>query len=211
MISLNKKILIGAICFILIIAAIFFIKNNYKSLKLGNNIINQSADEIKKNILNIESYKANVKIEIKSNKNTNNYEAIQEYNRENNSYKQEITEPSTIKGIVFNYDGNNLKIENTRLNLSKLYNDYKYIESNELSLTSFAEDYKQSDEIKEYEEGNNIILETEVKNNNIYRKNKKLYINKGSGLPTKMEIKDISQNTVVYILYNEIEINKLKK
>ena len=211
MISLNKKILIGAICFILIIVAIFFIKSNYKSLKLGNNIINQSADEIKKNILNIESYKANVKIEIKSNKNTNNYEAIQEYNRENNSYKQEITEPSTIKGIVFNYDGNNLKIENTRLNLSKLYNDYKYIESNELSLTSFAEDYKQSDETKEYEEGNNIILETEVKNNNIYRKNKKLYIDKGSGLPTKMEIKDISQNTVVYILYNEIEINKLKK
>lgn len=210
MISLNKKILIGA-CFILIIAAIFFIKNNYKSLKLGNNIINQSADEIKRNILNIESYKANVKIEIKSNKNTNNYEAIQEYNRENHSYKQEITEPSTIKGIVFSYDGNNLKIENTRLNLSKLYNDYKYIESNELSLISFAEDYKQSDKTKEYEEVNNIVLETEVKNNNIYRKNKKLYIDKESRLPTKMEIKDISQNTVVYILYNEIEINKLKK
>ena len=206
---MTKKIIISCLVLILIISTIFFIKNNYKSIKLGNNIINQSADKIKKYILNIESYKANVQITITSNKNTNTYEAIQEYDKENNLYKQEILAPQNLAGTIFEYDGVNLQIKNTELNLSKIYENYNYIGSNELSLNAFIEDYNNND-TTDYENDEEIILETKIKNNNKYRAIKKLYISKNTGNPTKLEIQDVSQNTLVYILYNEIEINKMR-
>ena len=40
---------------------------------------------------------------------------------------------------------------------------------------------------------------------------KKLYVDKQRGVPTKMEIQDVSQNIIIYILYNEIKINNLQK
>jgi len=207
---MNKKIITFCLIFILAIILVFFIKNNYKNLKIGNNIINQSAEKIKENILNIESYKANVKITITSNKNTNTYEAVQKYYKENNLYKQEIISPESIAGVTFEFNGNNLQIKNTKLNLNKIYENYNYIGSNELSLNAFIEDYKSNDS-NNYENDEEVILETLVRNNNKYRSIKRLYISKDTNLPIKMEIEDNAQNTLVYILYNEIEINKLEK
>ena len=207
---MNKKIIIFSIIIILIICITILIKNSYKSIKFGKNIINQSADKIKENILNIETYEANVKITITSNKNTNTYEAIQKYYKENNLYKQEIISPENIAGVVFEFDGTNLQIKNTKLNLSKIYENYNYIGSNELSLNAFIEDYKSNDS-NNYENDEEVILETAVKNNNKYRAIKRLYISKKTNLPIKMEIEDNAQNTLVYILYNEMEINKLEK
>ena len=74
---MNKKILIFCLIFVFTIIITILFKNSYKTINFGKNIINQSADKIKENILNIESYEAKVKIEIISNKNTNTYEAIQ--------------------------------------------------------------------------------------------------------------------------------------
>ena len=126
-------------------------------------------------------------------------------------YKQEVIEPQNISGVRFIYNDETLKIENTTLNLSKIYNDYKYIESNELSLNNFIEDYLEGETSKCYEENGKIILETEIKNNNKYTSNKKLYIDKEKGKIEKMEIEDGTQNDRIYILYNEIEINTVKK
>lgn len=205
-----KKIIILFVIVSLIITTIFFIKNSYKTIKFGKNIINQSAAQIKENILNMESYEAKVKIEIISNKNTNIYEASQKYYKENNLYKQEIKKPENIEGVIFEFNGSNLQIKNTKLNLSKIYENYNYIGSNELSLNAFIEDYKNNEK-NDYENDEEIILETNIKTNNKYKKIKRLYISKNTKLPTKMEIKDNSQKTLVYILYSEIEINKLKK
>lgn len=207
---MNKKIMWFGISFICIICLIFFTKIVYKKIKYGNNIINQSAEKIIENILNIESYKLNATITINSNKNTNTYEVVQKYYKENNLYKQEITSPRNVAGVTFEYDGHNLQIKNTKLNLSKIYENYNYIGSNELSINSFIEDYKSND-FNNYENSDEIVLETMVRNNNKYRSIKRLYISKKTGLPIKMEIKNNAQNTLVYIVYNEVEINKLKK
>lgn len=206
----NKKMLIIIIFTILLLLIIFFIKNNYKISKHGNNISNKSADEIKEYILNIESYQANATITIKSNKNENTYKVKQQYSKENNVYKQEVIEPDNIKGVQFIYDGNILKIENTKLGLSKLYENYNFINSNELSIISFIEDYKANMNSQIKEEDGRIILEAKVKNENKYVSGKKLYINKAEGKIEKLEIQDITQNTKIYILYNEIEINELE-
>lgn len=207
----NKKFLITFFVILLIsIFIIFFIKNNYKNFKTGNNMSNKSIEEIEEYILNISSYEATVQVTIESNKNTNKYVISQQYISPNKS-KQIVLEPSNIEGLEIEYDGQKLSINNTRLNLSKIYENYEYVVGNFLNLESFIEDYKSCKEQGKtilYEENNEFVLEVE-QNNNKYVFNKKLYISQETGKPTKLLIDDINEKTVVYILYNEISINDL--
>lgn len=206
-----KKTIIIFIIVLILILGVILIKNNYKNSKNGNNISNKSADEIKNLILNIGSYEANANITIKSNKNQNTYVVKQKYNKEGNLYSQEVLEPSGIAGTLIQYDGKDLTIKNTNLNVKKIYENYSYIESNILSLASFIEDYKQS-ESKEIKEENGIVtLQVKLSNNNKYTMEKMLYINKNENKIEKMEIKDTTQNVRIYILYNEIEFNNIPK
>ena len=205
-----KKIITIAIVIIVIIA-IFFIKTNYKSLKFGNNISNKSAEEIAQYILDINSYQAQVSITVESNKNTNAYLVKEECVKDNNTFKQEILEPQNLNGISFIYDGINLRVENSKLNLNKIYENYPYIGENTITLMGFINDYMESEETRISEENGRIVLETKIKNGNKYISYKKLYINRSTGNPEKLEIKDITQKTVIYILYNEIKINNLQK
>lgn len=172
---------------------------------------NKSVEEIEQYILNINSYETEAEITVNSNKNQNTYKVNQKFMRENNLYRQEIIEPENIKGIVFSYDGTNLIVKNTTLNLSKIYEKYNYIGSNDLSLIQFINDYKESEEKTAKEKDGTIILEVKIKNGNKYKAYKKLYINKDDAMPTKLEIQDITQNALIYILYNEIKINNLQK
>ena len=182
-----------------------------KYSKNGNNMSNKSVEEIEQYILNINSYETEAEITVNSNKNQNTYKVNQKFMRENNLYRQEIIEPENIKGIVFSYDGTNLIVKNTTLNLSKIYEKYNYIGSNDLSLIQFINDYKESEEKTAKEKDGTIILEVKIKNGNKYKAYKKLYINKDDAMPTKLEIQDITQNALIYILYNEIKINNLQK
>lgn len=196
---------------LILILGVILIKNNYKISKIGNNISNKSADEIENLILNIGSYETTANITIKSNKNQNTYVVKQKYNKEGNLYSQEVLEPSGIAGALIQYDGKDLTIKNTNLNVKKIYENYSYIESNILSLASFIEDYKQS-ESKEIKEENGIVtLQVKLSNNNKYTMEKTLYINKNENKIEKMEIRDTTQNVRIYILYNEIEFNNIPK
>ena len=207
----NKKCLITFFVILLIlIFIIFFMKINYKNFKTGNNMSNKSIEEIEKYILNISSYEATVQVTIESNRNTNKYVISQQYISPSQS-KQIVLEPSNIEGLEIEYDGQKLSINNTRLNLSKIYENYEYVVGNFLNLESFIEDYKSCKEQGKtilYEENNEFVLEVE-QNNNKYVFNKKLYISRETGKPTKLLINDINEKTVVYILYNEININDL--
>ncbi len=199
-----KRIIITTIFFILIIAFfIFFKKTDYKFINNGNNISSQSAEE---NILNMNSYQAQIEVTVKSNKNTNIYLMNQEYKGPNECF-QEVIEPQNIAGVKINYKEGRLLIENTKLNLQTIYENYPYIATNNLFLTSFVEEYKKSQNTKKKTEGEEIILEINSNEKNKYKINKKLYINSKTGKPIKLEVQDTTQNTSVYILYNEIEIN----
>ncbi len=206
-----KKTIIIFIIVLILILGVILIKNNYKTSKNGNNISNKSADEIENLILNIGSYEANANITIKSNKNQNTYVVKQKYNKEGNLYSQEVLEPSGIAGTLIQYDGKDLTIKNTNLNVKKIYENYSYIESNILSLASFIEDYKQSESKEIKEENGIVILQVKLSNNNKYTMEKTLYINKNENKIEKMEIKDTTQNVRIYILYNEIEFNNIPK
>ena len=184
-------------------------RNNYKNLKSGNNMSNKNLKEIEEYILSIRSYNAKIEVEIQSNKNKNKYVLEQKY-AEPNVQKQIVLEPSNIEGLETIFDGNNLKINNTKLNLSTIYENYSDVTSNFLWLNTFTEEYKKMIETGKQNiiEQNGIII-MEIKDAD--ELNKKLYIDRKTGKPIKMQIKNVSKNTTVYILYNEIEINSLKR
>jgi hypothetical protein len=114
-------------------------------------------------------------------------------------------------GLTFTYNNSELKLEHTKLKLTKAYQNYPYLLDNHLSLVSFLEDYKEFSDSKCYEENGQIILETNQKNGNKYTYSKKLYINKENAKPVKLEVRDITQKVVINILYNEVKINDLQK
>ena len=197
--KLNKKIIIFIIIIILLILIIFFFTNKTKKIKFGNN---SSSQEIIDNILNISSYETVIEVEINSNKNTNKYIIKQKYIAPDIS-QQEIIEPENIQGIKIIKNKNELKIENSKYNLSKIYNDYEYMTDNCLDLNTFIENYKLNGKEIYEEKDNEIILCIET--NHKYNKYIELYISKETGKPTKMEIKDNSKNTLIYILYREVK------
>ena len=177
---------------------------------MGNNLSNKTNQKIEEYILNISSYEAEIDVEVETNKNKTKYKIKQSYVAPNIE-KQTILEPSNISGLETVYDGNTLKINNTKLNLSTVYQNYQYMTENFLWLNSFIEDYKNSSNKKLYEENNMIIMEVTLQNNNQYVSSKKLFIDITTGKITKMIVQDKNQKNLVYILYNEIKINSLKK
>lgn len=133
----NKKVIIFIIVLTIIAFIVFFfIKNNYKKINIGNNITNKSIEQIEEYILNISSYKARIEVEVISNKNENKYILMQKYVSPNIS-RQEVIEPSNIKGIETIYNGTSLTINNSGLGLSSIYENYQYMVDNCLWIRKF--------------------------------------------------------------------------
>ena len=199
--------LFAIIIFLIILISIFYINASKKS-KIGHT---NNSQEIVENILNISSYNAIIDVKVVSNKNENKYIIKQEYQSQD-SNSQEVIEPTNIAGTKIIREGNKLTLENSRLNLSSIIENYQYISANSLDLSSFIEDYK-NDSKANYEENQNEIKMYAVGNtdnnlnNNANSKCKKtLYIDKKTNLPTQLEIEWTNKNNRVYILYNEVEI-----
>lgn len=207
----KKYIMILSIIFLMVsFLFVFLWKNSNKISKNGNNN-NETIEGVTESVLNMSSYEAKIEVTINSNKNTNQYRLVQYYVAPNLS-KQIVEEPSNISGLMTTFDGENLKVQNTKLNLTTIYKHYQYLTENDLFLNTFIEDYRNNIEKSKVEETkDSIILSTQIeKNKNQYRMNKILYIDKKTGKPTKMEVQDVNQNVAVYILYNEIKINQTK-
>lgn len=200
----NKKIIILTIIIAILIFIIIFALYYYKKGKIGNTIINKSEEQIIESILNIKSYDANLEVTIQTNKNTTQYALKQELKEE--KCIQEVVKPENIAGGITEYDGNNLKIRNNKLNLETTFQDYKYITENNLWLNSFIKEFKETNNKKTSTTEKEIILEIDNRKNT-YSSYKKLYIDKKTGKPTKMQIEDVNQKVLVYILYTEIKIS----
>ncbi len=200
----EKKRKIVIVCFIVTLILIVFLISYFfmvKNLKIGNN---KSSQEVVDNILNMKTYEAEIEVEVKSNKNQNKYVIKQEYNGENDNY-QEVLEPSNIKGVKITKKNDELKLENTNLNLVSIFENYEYLSENHLDLDSFISDYKESRYSKYKENEDEIIMETFSQNDSKIEKD--LYINRKTGMPTKLEINDTNKKTAVYILYREVNVN----
>ena len=201
--KINKKIFFIILLILVIILGILIYKNVIKKSKNGNNM---SSQEIVDYILNIKKYKSNILVQVNSNKNSNKYVLDQEYN-ENGESIQEVIEPNNISGVKIIRKEKNLKIENSKLNLSTIFDNYQGIGENYLDLNTFIEDYKKNEKSEFEENEEEIIMKTKSNNKNKYTENKILYINKEKRIPTKLIIEDNNQKATINIQYNKIEIN----
>ena len=198
----NKKIIIIAVILIGVLSYVIFFRNNTaKNLKIGNNTTSQ---EIVDFILNMTSYEAKIEVDVQSNKNESKYILKQNYNGEEDNC-QEVLEPSNIAGVKLIRNGNVLKLENTELNLTSIFENYQYVADSCLDLSSFIKDYKQDQKASWEEKNEKIIMQAESQGTS--KKQKKLYIDKKTGKPEKMELQETNKKTVIYILYNEITVN----
>lgn len=203
---MNKKRMMIILGLLISIILIIFSSFYYKTKKYGNNI-SRSTDNILEHILNISSYEAELEVTVKSNKTENKYKIKQLYSKPN-IMKQIVKEPSNLENLIITYDGKNMKLENTKMSLSKVYEDYSYISTNTLWLSSFIDNYNKESIIKETED--EILIENQIIYNDYHTK-QILSISKQSTLPTKLEIYDNNKNTKIYIKYNEIKLNKTKQ
>lgn len=214
---LTKKglIILGVIILaIVLIFVCFFYKNVNKNLNFGNNLSNKTNQEIEEYILNISSYEANCTVTVESNKNKTQYKIKQSYSSPNLE-KQVVEEPSNIAGLETTFDGNKLTIRNTKLDLTTVYESYPYITNNYLWLNSFIQDYGAAKSLgtnyRLYEENNHIVMEVVMESDNPYISTKKLFIDKQNNKIARLVVQDKNKKNSVYILYNEIKINSLKK
>lgn len=202
---LKKKkvviLLISVLIIAVIIFLVFFHEKTAKNLKIGNN---SSSQEIVDFILNISSYETKIEVEVNSNKNTNQYILKQQY-KEPDVSTQEIIEPNNIAGVKIIRNGNQLKIENTNLSLSSIFENYEYVSDNILDLSCFIKDYKADEKASWKEENNQIVMLTKKS-----QEEKSLFIDRATGNPVKMEVEWTNKKSKVYILYNEVNINSLK-
>lgn len=205
---MKKSLLWVILAFFVIIIFVFFIKNNYKKIIFGNNENNKSVKEIEAYILNINSYEATLDITVNSNKNSNKYLVKQSYNSKNKTDIQTIIKPENIEGIeIISRDGN-VEINNSKLNLNQIYSNYPYLSNNVLWLNAFLEDYKNDSESSNvHEEDEYVVMEVNNGVNNYFH-TRKLYLEKGTGIPKKMVIQDNNKKDTIYISYKEIIINK---
>lgn len=207
----NKKsifILVAILLVAIIIIFSIFRIIHYKNIQTGNNITDKTLKEIEDYILNISSYEAEVEVTVESNKNTNKYILNQRFENPNVS-TQVVVEPKNIEGLTIKYDGTNLEISNSKLNLSTIYENYKYIAENVLWFSDFVNNYKKNGG-KITEENGIIVMETKCDNNK-YSANEKLYIDRNANKITKLIVEDDSKKSKIYITYNKIKIGSFNK
>ena len=180
----------------------FFINSNYKTKQNGNN---KNIQEIEQYILNVTSYKAKIKVTVISNKNTNFYEFEQEV--KSGSYSKQLALlPESLAGMEIIYENGIITVKNTQYNLSKVYENYPYVTTNSLFLTSFIEGYRNAED-KEIKEEDGKIQMTYMPKLNKYNNKQILYIDKASLKPKNLKIYDVNNELKVDIIYNEIELN----
>lgn len=188
----------------IVIFALIFLFFYYKNQKLGNTIIKFNEDKIIENILNGEiNYKATIKVKVYSNKNENEYLLKIIENGKDNSME---AISNNISGLKIEKKNGDLILKNTKMKLDKIYENYKEITDNSLFLSSFAKDYNKSAKKTKEEKDGEIQIKITLKDYNKYIKYKELYLNKETGIPTKLVIKDSSNNPKVIIEYTSIEI-----
>lgn len=209
----NKRlwlIILGAITIAVLLIVIAFV-SVYSNL----NVKNISGFDIK----DIYSYKASYKINVKSNKNQNNYNIEEEYTKgEIETFVFKIFDENDV--ITYTIDGNGLKIKSNNQKLEYILSDYIIKKENIISLSTFLDLYRKLD----LNENDYFSINIEESDNkisykiNILFKDKKvddeyaflekiskmeLVINKENNTPCEYIVYDNENNAYIDIIYDK--------
>lgn len=136
----NKRlwmVMIGAVTIAILLIVISFIAV-YSNLK-SENIINVS------DIKEIRSYKASYTLNVKSNKNQNNYKIEEEYIKDEESEFFEFDIFNGDEIVTYTFDNGTLNIKSNKQKLVYVLSDYIVKKENIISLATFLELYREID------------------------------------------------------------------
>lgn len=197
---MKKKIFIMCMVFLCLFLCVF----GYKFFIVGNNKNIESIEQVSDYVLNIENYNIEAKVTVYSNKNSNTY-MLKQYKKDGYQ-KQEIMDDENY-GLVIENEGGKVTIKNTILDVASVFENYKEITNNSIGLDSFIDDYKSSEKVDVVEDDEYYVLNVRVMGTrNKYTENKSLYVNKRSSQIEKIEVRDVNNNTTVFIEYTRFEI-----
>lgn len=221
--TINKDKRLWVIMFIaLIIATVLVFYSIFKILKGNINIQN------KETIFSLNSYDAEYKAVIKSNKNQNTYKIKEEYLQEEKTGKEmfrfEIIDDNNLKFISL-YDGESIKIVSDSQIGNFILENYEVNKENLLSIATFISLYNNvmnglsEDFLVRIEEEDIrtiyklIVKKTENQVNNTKLSFLKsvsmleLIVNEESNLPMELVIYDNSNNMYIDVIYEKFDIN----
>ena len=167
-------------------------------------------EKIQKQLMGMKSYQSEATVKYISNKNTNEYETLQQC-KITGEYRIEVTGPESAKGNITLSDGETICQFNPNVSGKIAVGSKDSPERSEIFLTSFVKNYLNSKEVSlevsNFGEGRVTILEASVPGAHPYLSSEKLWVDNESYKPVQLIIYDPDGAERLVVTYKNFEYN----
>jgi len=169
-------------------------------------------EKIQAKLTQMESYEAAATVAFVSNKNTHEYETLQQC-RISGEYRIEVTGPDKVAGNITIFDGNIICQYNERTGGQMTVGTQEAPERAEIFLTSFVKNYIKSQEVTisvaNMDESVCTVLEATIPGEHPYLRTEKLWVDNKTLQPVKLIIYDPDGGERILVTYHSFEYNKV--
>lgn len=200
-------------CYIMLLAAVLLLATACATPGLpgpANEEEMNAFEQIQRNLLSMQNYRAIATVEFHSNKGVNVYETTQ-HARMTGEYRIEVTSPAHVAGSITTFDGQQILQFNSRVSGHVSMPSQETPERSEIFLTSFIRNYMNSSEISvsvaDMEPGLRTVFEAEVPGNHPYLALSRLWVDNTTLLPVKLIVFDQDGAQRIVVTYHVFEPN----
>ena len=169
-------------------------------------------EKIHSQLLQMETYEAMATVAFVSNKDTHEYETLQQC-KTTGEYRVEVTGPEKVAGNVTIFDGKMIYQFNERTSGKMSVGATEAPERAEIFLTSFVKNYIKSQEVSvsvaNMDDGTCTVLEAEIPGGHPYLRTEKLWVDNKTYKPVKLVIYDPDGGERILVTYRSFEYNKV--
>ena len=175
--------------------------------------LNQSAyEKIHSQLLKMETYEATAAVTFVSNKNSHEYETLQQC-KSSGEYRIEVTGPEKVAGNVTIFDGKVICQYNGRTEGKMSIASAEAPERAEIFLTSFVRNYIKSQEVSvsaaNMDDSACTVLEATIPGEHPYLRTEKLWVDNETLKPVRLVIYDPDGGERILVTYRSFEYNKV--
>ncbi|MFV0520715.1 MAG: hypothetical protein ACK5LY_10660 [Lachnospirales bacterium] len=161
--------------------------------------------------LDLSTYEAEANITYISNTEQSTFTTVQQANIDGR-YRIEVILPENVAGSITVNDGNQIYQFNERISKDIYISKSENRERSELFLTSFVNNYKNSDDVTvtvgTFKDSLYTVLDAKINSDHPLISSEKLWINNETQLPEKLVIYDKDNAESIIIEYTTFEYNK---
>ncbi|SHH48403.1 germination lipoprotein GerS [Tepidibacter thalassicus] len=161
--------------------------------------------KLHKKITNLKSYSCIARINVFGNKSSKEY-IVKHYYKAPDYYKLETLSPSNIRGKVTIYNKDNIIVKNPNCK-DEFRITYKGIENRYLFVGDFIKNILENENLDVFSDRYFLILETSIPGSSFYFSKEKIYIDKKTLKPNKLEIIDSNGKKRFIVIYKEFKYN----